>query len=804
MRLLYVAVIAGIAAGCSSEDVRSDRKTVPAKAVKRDAATKPQPAAKPLVAAADIEALAAPYFSTGPAGAAAGRLALQDYKGARAGFAAALAADKSAKDGPQRARLRLLVAVCDAKLRAFDKAAAGFEYALKYLSQLSDYLHYHAARSYFFTRDWDKSLAHARLIGARAINIVDAKLLIGDVLRIQNKHAEVIAHYKAYLHDHPGGYRRAEAHFRIAEAAEALGKGVPDAVDHYRRITIDWPTSRWAKRAQPRLQKLLKGLPKARRRRYTNLSAAELITRGVALYKHQRHAAAVAALTAALKQRLTPKQRCVAAYHLGNSLFKAKKRREAAPALNRAATACRRAHNANLEVRAHYQAGRAYAYLHKRLLAIAHYREIETAHPKHSFADDARLRQAEEYADLNDQPSVTRVLEGVAKKYPKGDMATEALWRLAWRAYRNKRYAEAVRYLQQQLKLKPVEDNYWAEGQAHYWLARSQRKLGNNAAAVAHYKRAIVDYPLSYYALLAFNRLREDHADAFAAVKTQVAKPPADYDPKQPAFRFDISALQKQPGFRRGLEFLRLGLGKPAEREFAVIGLSAPKGRKPVTDPAKRRRLWLMAFLHDRAGRYRKSHWPTRYHLVKYKRRWPVGQNRARWDIAYPRAFAKLLAAAAAGRGYPTELPLAIVREESAFNPLQVSWANAVGLMQMIIPTAKRFARGTGLTVSRAALRDPATNVRIGNRFLDFLWRKWKHHVGLIPPSYNAGEGATARWLRQRGTWPMDEWAEAIPYDETRRYEKRVLASYFAYSYLKDGTIPVMPNKIDPSLIPSH
>jgi hypothetical protein len=48
----------------------------------------------------------------------------------------------------------------------------------------------------------------------------------------------------------------------------------------------------------------------------------------------------------------------------------------------------------------------------------------------------------------------------------------------------------------------------------------------------------------------------------------------------------------------------------------------------------------------------------------------------------------------------------------------------------------------------------------------------------------------------------MDEFAEEIPYDETRNYSKRVIATYFTYSYLKDGTVPEMPNDIPASFVP--
>ena len=209
-----------------------------------------------------------------------------------------------------------------------------------------------------------------------------------------------------------------------------------------------------------------------------------------------------------------------------------------------------------------------------------------------------------------------------------------------------------------------------------------------------------------------------------------------------------------------------------------------------------------MAFLYHGAGRYGHALWVTRWHVLDYRRQWPVGANRARWDIAYPKGWWALLDKHARAQGYPTELLISFVREESGFNPLLESWANAIGLTQMIAPTAKRFAKGTGIEVSRAALRDPEKNVTIGSRFLKFLVEKFEKRVALVVPSYNAGEGATMKWLRVRGDWPMDEFAEEIPYDETRNYSKRVIATYFTYSYLKDGTVPEMPNDIPASFVP--
>ena len=150
----------------------------------------------------------------------------------------------------------------------------------------------------------------------------------------------------------------------------------------------------------------------------------------------------------------------------------------------------------------------------------------------------------------------------------------------------------------------------------------------------------------------------------------------------------------------------------------------------------------------------------------------------------------------------PPEMLIGIVREESGFDPLRESYANAIGLTQMIFPTAERFAKGTGIAVSRETLRDPEKNVTIGSRFLGFLFQKWKGFTHLVPPSYNAGEGAVTRMLRLRGTWPADEFIEGIVDDQARNYSKRVLSSYFTYSFLYGKTVPAMPNAIPAALLP--
>ena len=70
-----------------------------------------------------------------------------------------------------------------------------------------------------------------------------------------------------------------------------------------------------------------------------------------------------------------------------------------------------------------------------------------------------------------------------------------------------------------------------------------------------------------------------------------------------------------------------MGLGDPAEAELRAIGLAPPTDKKKVDDPDRVEQLWALAWLYDKAGRYSASHWPTRWHILDYKRQWPIGAD---------------------------------------------------------------------------------------------------------------------------------------------------------------------------------
>src|SRR5690606_22743203 len=240
----------------------------------------------------------------------------------------------------------------------------------------------------------------------------------------------------------------------------------------------------------------------------------------------------------------------------------------------------------------------SYANIGQYETAIERYQAAEReAGTEHSYGDDARLRQAEAHLDLGNHDKVTELLSTLPARYPGGDMRAEAMWRLAWRDYKDGKLEEAIAWLKKQIEVMPIDDNYWAEGQPQYWMGRAYDRLKRPAEAAAAYEQAVKLYPLSYYALLALNRLREKHPERFAALRAEIAAQPDGWDPSQPAFRFKPRALYGSPGFKRALELMRLGLGVPAEAELRRLGLAYPPGKDRVDDPDLRDKLWAMAFL---------------------------------------------------------------------------------------------------------------------------------------------------------------------------------------------------------------
>ena len=152
------------------------------------------------------------------------------------------------------------------------------------------------------------------------------------------------------------------------------------------------------------------------------------------------------------------------------------------------------------------------------------------------------------------------------------------------------------------------------------------------------------------------------------------------------------------------------------------------------------------------------------------------------WRLLYPVPFKDLIGAAAEETGLDPFLLVAVMRVESRFNPVAVSPRGARGLMQVMPETGAWVAQQLGLEDFQPEhLHEPATNIRIGAWYLAHLCKVFRGELVPALAAYNGGQGNVRQWLDTLRWSGERETLEDIPFPETRRYVRRVLATYDGY-----------------------
>ena len=229
------------------------------------------------------------------------------------------------------------------------------------------------------------------------------------------------------------------------------------------------------------------------------------------------------------------------------------------------------------------------------------------------------------------------------------------------------------------------------------------------------------------------------------------------------------------------MELLRLGFEDAASSELLAA--------RRTGQPPETQRLLVEALA--RTGDVRSAHGVARLALRRDLSGPVAPGTRDLWAIAYPDAFRELVVRYTKGSPVEPELLQALMREESALDPKALSWAGAVGLTQLMLPTAREVARALRIRAPTAQqLQDPSTNIQLGSAYLARLLQRFDGNVAFALASYNAGEGAVSRWRSSRPESELDRWVEEIPLSETRGYVKRVLRSWNTYRLLGGRPLP--------------
>jgi soluble lytic murein transglycosylase-like protein len=168
-------------------------------------------------------------------------------------------------------------------------------------------------------------------------------------------------------------------------------------------------------------------------------------------------------------------------------------------------------------------------------------------------------------------------------------------------------------------------------------------------------------------------------------------------------------------------------------------------------------------------------------------------------ELLYPRYFYDFISADAKRYGADPTLVLAIMREESRFNPRAKSEAAARGLLQFIITTAREIGRDAGLVdVQPEDLYDPRVIIRLGAKYIAELSARFGGNRCEVAGSYNAGANQVALWVRLAPAPGDDFFLSSINFDETKNYVRKVMNSYKRYVEIYGNGVPTGGVRAEP------
>lgn len=148
----------------------------------------------------------------------------------------------------------------------------------------------------------------------------------------------------------------------------------------------------------------------------------------------------------------------------------------------------------------------------------------------------------------------------------------------------------------------------------------------------------------------------------------------------------------------------------------------------------------------------------------------------------YPFAYADLVTAEATTRGIDPHLLLAIIREESRFDPRALSGASARGLTQFVQPTAQEVAAALGMPPLAADdLYRPEVAIALGAAYVGQLVELFAAADYMAVAAYNAGPPAARLWRSYCYSGEVAEYYSKVSYGETRNYLRKVLGSWMQY-----------------------
>ncbi|MGZ3783979.1 MAG: lytic transglycosylase domain-containing protein [Bdellovibrio sp.] len=360
-------------------------------------------------------------------------------------------------------------------------------------------------------------------------------------------------------------------------------------------------------------------------------------------------------------------------------------------------------------------------------------------------------------------------------KYHNGsDEAAEALFRSGLIHFRKKKFTLAANFFER--LLAQGRDRY--DLSSRYWLYRSLQETNSDKAKTVR-EDLIGKYPFSYYGL----RLRAEAQEG----KLSWPEPAGD----TPKLEHELYLVGSQKKSWQRFKILS-DAGWVVEAQAEIANRPFIKQATLKLTLAKK-----MAERHQYAV------------VIRLLNEAMESDPRLRREefvkLGYPQVYTTLYQAEADRYKIPATLLRSLTRQESAFNLQAVSTSNAMGLMQMIPPTAQEVSRKLGLKIQIPDdMFRPQVNIPMGSYYVAQMLEQFQGNIPFALAAYNAGPHRLKNWLEGRteiadlvsqpnAAVQNEVWFDELPWNETSLYVKAILRNILLYRLVEEGSFTLKP-----------
>ncbi|MEO0407371.1 MAG: transglycosylase SLT domain-containing protein [Cyanobacteria bacterium P01_A01_bin.135] len=384
-------------------------------------------------------------------------------------------------------------------------------------------------------------------------------------------------------------------------------------------------------------------------------------------------------------------------------------------------------------------------------------------------AAEALLLRTELLELLNSPDSAQQARQSILSQYGSSETAAEIRWERAQQVAEAGDLDQAWRWGRDLLAQNPDAEQAPA---AAFWMGRWAAQLDQPDVARAAFEYILQRYPESYYAWRSATTLGWDVGD-FSSARY-----------KQPELAVPVARSPLPAGSKALQALYQLGQDEDAWElwQAEYDNPTQPTVAQQMTDGLLRlgvgdnlEGIFMLSSLSWRAEE------TDDFSLADAK------TSPAYWQGRYPTPFRPLIEEWAVTHRLNPALVMALIRQESRFETDIRSSADAVGLMQVIPPTADWVAGQLGLETYD--LTKPEDNIQLGTWYLNYTHQEYDDNSLYAVASYNAGPGSVADWIARFNTTDADRFVAQIPFPETKGYVRSVFENYWNYLRLYNPAV---------------